>query len=204
MQVLGVHAESNGTQRLVRVTEPANPIFGTRVLPSREEAASSYFFNTFHWAPFWRPLLLSATKGNFPEINKFCLQALTCGYMGLCLGDEALKVKGQQLYGRVLSGVQFLLSQPAKAELAKLGFSMIIMGMYEVSLTSHCNIQSVPTWISLWPLWINTVRSSRSTASWDEHHRTMSELFRSYNTAARRRSRTKTFLKCIDLAERFL
>ena len=132
MQVLGVHAESNGTQRLVRVTEPSNPALGTRVLPSREEAASSYFFNTFHWAPFWRPLLLSATKGNFPEINKVCLQALTCGYMGLSLGDEALVAKGRQLYGRVLSGLQFLLSQQAKPELAKLGFSMIIMGMYEV------------------------------------------------------------------------
>ena len=144
MQVLGVHAENNGTQRMVRVTSSPSPALSTPVLASREEAAASYFFSTFHWAPFWRPLLLSATKPGFPEINKVCFQALSCGYMGLSLGDEALQVKGRQLYGRALSGLRFLLAQPAKPELAKLGFSMIIMGMYEVSLSGYCRI---PTYL---------------------------------------------------------
>ena len=53
--------------------------------------------------------------------------------MGLRLGDDALQAKGRHLYGQVLGETQSLLSHPAKHQLAKLGFTMILMGMYEVS-----------------------------------------------------------------------
>jgi hypothetical protein len=99
----------------------------------RQQTSSSYFFATFNWAPFWRPLLLSATNGDFPEINRVCFQAISHGYMGLGLGDGALQAKGAQLYGEVLSEVQSLLLLPAKPGLAKLGFTMVMMGMYEAS-----------------------------------------------------------------------
>lgn len=139
MQVLGLHSERDGTQRLVRVL-PLQPSLGhvpMRLRDSREhqQAASSYFFATFNWGPFWRPLILSATNGDFFETNKVCFQAITDGYMGLGLGDSALRARGGQLYGRVLSEVQTLLLQPAKCRLAKLGYTMIMMTMYEVSRT---------------------------------------------------------------------
>lgn len=139
--MLGVQAEDDGTQRLVRVS-PARagpnevarvPRPETRLPMLRDEAAPSFFFETFHWAPFWRPLILSATKDNFPAINKVCFRALASGYSALGLGDETQLVKARRLYGQVLVEVQSLLMQPAKPELAKLGFTMVVMGMYEVS-----------------------------------------------------------------------
>lgn len=99
----------------------------------REDMSASYFFGTFNWAPFWRPLLLSATNDDFHGINKVCFKAISCGYMGVGLGDSALQAKGRQLYGQVLGDLRSLLIQPAKHQLAKLGFTLILMGMYEVS-----------------------------------------------------------------------
>lgn len=106
-----------------------------RLRDLREHQQASYFFATFSWAPFWRPLILSATNGDFFEVNKVCFQAITDGYMGLTLGDGALQARGHQLYGRVLSEVQTLLLQPAKCRLAKLGYTMVMMSMYEVKRT---------------------------------------------------------------------
>jgi hypothetical protein len=137
MQVLGVHSEDDGTHRLVKVsTSLAHvppPRIELRLSYSREASSPAYFFTTFNWAPFWRPFLLYATTGDFPDINKICFQAITHGYMGRKLEDGALQAKGSQLYGRVLSEVRSLLMQQAKPQLARLALTMIMMGIYEVS-----------------------------------------------------------------------
>jgi hypothetical protein len=99
----------------------------------REEISSSHFFNTFNWAPFWRPAMLAAANDEFPAINKLCFRAISYGYMGLRRRDQMLQAKARQLYGQVLAEFQSLLTQPAKPELAKLGFSILLMAIYEVS-----------------------------------------------------------------------
>ncbi|KAK4034379.1 hypothetical protein C8A01DRAFT_18811 [Parachaetomium inaequale] len=150
VQVLGVHSEHDGTQRLVRVPtqQQSNPgrHLAHELLPSTEndmrlglrdsqhwqqQTSAAYFFATFNWAPFWRPLILSATDGDSLDINRVCFQAISYGYMGLSLGDRALQARGGRLYGQVLREVQALLLQQEKSRLAKLGFTMVMMNMYE-------------------------------------------------------------------------
>ncbi|KAK4118201.1 hypothetical protein N657DRAFT_606561 [Parathielavia appendiculata] len=158
MEVYGVHSDNNGAQKLVRLstaslkrlTPSSGPTVEIRLnYPySREELSPAYFFTTYNWAPFFRPLLLSATNGDFPEINKVCLQAISYGYAGLSLGDGTLQNKGRLLYGRVLSEVRSLLQQPVKPLLARLGFTMIMMGIYEFTVNKLCG-QAPPHHVGL-------------------------------------------------------
>jgi hypothetical protein len=137
MQVLGVHSDNDGSHRLVRVPTSLAPVpprtIELHLSHPRGDTSPAYFFSTFNWAPFWRPLLLSATTGDFPDINKVCFQAITHGYMGRSFRDRTLETMGTRLYGKVLSEVRSLLMQQAKPQLARLVLTMIMMGMYEVS-----------------------------------------------------------------------
>ncbi|KAK4101132.1 hypothetical protein N658DRAFT_496834 [Parathielavia hyrcaniae] len=141
MEVYGVHTGNNGARQLVRIPTasskpPSAPTPELRLNHVREEleAAPAYFFATWNWAPFFRPLLLSAASDEFPEINKICFRAISQGYAGRSVGDGALQNKGRLLYGRVLSEVQLLLQEPAKPRLARLGFTMIMMEVYEFTI----------------------------------------------------------------------
>ncbi|KAK4233751.1 hypothetical protein C8A03DRAFT_19226 [Achaetomium macrosporum] len=134
VHALGVQSENDGTQRLVSILRPSSlaqlaprPPLELDLGAFREDISSSYFFATFNWAPFWRPVMLSATNGDFPAINKLCFRAISYGHMGLGLRDGTLQVKARQLYGQVLTEFQSLLRQPEKSELAKLGFTVFVM-----------------------------------------------------------------------------
>ncbi|KAK3309468.1 uncharacterized protein B0T15DRAFT_3859 [Chaetomium strumarium] len=138
VHAFGVQSETDGTQRLVSIQRPSSlaklasrPPLELDFRVFEEEISASHFFNTFNWAPFWRPAMLAATNDEFPAINKLCFRAISYGYMGLGRRDQALQAKGRQLYGQVLTEFQSLLRQPPKAELAKLGFTIVLMGIYE-------------------------------------------------------------------------
>lgn len=145
MQNHTVASSQQGTQQLVRVPAGAGDAAGpaSRQPPMeldlsgfKEEMALSYFFGTYGWAPFWRPLLRMATDGSFPDINRTCSLAIAYGYMGLGHHENALLVQGRSLYGRTLREIQVLLNQSTKEQLARLTVTVIMMGMYAVRLPS--------------------------------------------------------------------
>ncbi|KAH6854712.1 hypothetical protein B0I37DRAFT_362857 [Chaetomium sp. MPI-CAGE-AT-0009] len=146
VNILGLHSEKDGTQRLVKIptSEATTSLARPRHVPSpqlelrlrhdQQQTSSPYFFTKYGWAPLWRPLILSLTTDGFPEINKVCFYAISYGYMGFGRGDTALRAKGTQLYGQVLRQVQTLLLQPAKPRLAALCSTLILMNMYEFAM----------------------------------------------------------------------
>lgn len=146
MHVMGIQWERDGTQRMAPVKVlPAKPSSGLPLTSFRDDLAAAYFFQTFSWAPFWRSHLRSAIASppasSVPQIrslNKACFQAIVYTHMGLGHGDAALQIEGRQIYSRALTAMQTILASPfPKAQLAWLGETIIIMGMYEVRFQSQ-------------------------------------------------------------------
>lgn len=146
MHVMGIQWERDGTQRMAPVKVlPAKPSSGLPLTSFRDDLAAAYFFQTFSWAPFWRSHLRSAIASppasSVPQIrslNKACFQAIVYTHMGLGHGDAALQIEGRQIYSRSLTAMQTILASPfPKAQLAWLGETIIIMGMYEVRSPPH-------------------------------------------------------------------
>lgn len=143
---MGIQWERDGKQRMgpIKVL-PARPSSGLPLTSFRDDLAAAYFFQTFSWAPFWRSHLRSAISSppasSVPQIrslNKACFQAITYTHMGLGHGDAALQIQGRQIYSRALSTMQTILASPfSRAQLAWLGETIILMGMYEVRSPSR-------------------------------------------------------------------
>jgi len=142
---MGIRWERDGTQRMAPVTAlTTKPSPGPPLTAFRDDMAAACFFQTFAWAPFWRSHLRSAISStpasSVPQIrslNKSCFQAITYTHMGLQHGDAALQIEGRQIYSRSLAAMQTTLANPyPKTQLAWLGETIIIMGMYEVRFLS--------------------------------------------------------------------
>ncbi|KAK1833061.1 hypothetical protein QBC39DRAFT_280101 [Podospora conica] len=137
MHVMGVHWDRDGTQRMAPIKVlPPKPSAGLPLVSFRDEVAAAFFFQTFSWAPFWRSHLLRAISStSMPQIrtlNKACFQAITYTHMGLRNGDAALQIEGHQIYSSALTSTQTILANPlSKSQLAWLGETIILMGMYE-------------------------------------------------------------------------
>jgi hypothetical protein len=162
MKVLGIHAENDGTQRLVKISAPEpspsrarlpqvpSPELELRLHHDHQQTTSPYFFSKYTWAALWRPVILSVTTSGFPEINQVCFHAITHAYTGVSRRDGALTARGGALYGQVLREVQSLLHEAAKPRLAELCSTLILMDMYEVILarpgpdTAMLNCPSMP------------------------------------------------------------
>ncbi|KAH6628109.1 hypothetical protein F5144DRAFT_515171 [Chaetomium tenue] len=148
MKALGVHAGHDGTRRLVKIPTSQPSTSRTRLplvlapspkleLPlhhDHQHTSSPYFFAKYSWAPLWRPLMLSVTTSEFPEVNRVCFRAITYAYTGISRGDSALTARGRALYGQVLREVQSLLLETSKRRLAELCSTMILMDMYEYAM----------------------------------------------------------------------
>lgn len=136
---MGIHWDRDGNQRMAPLRVPKLSC-GLPLTSFRDDLAAAYFFQTFSWAPFWRSHLRSAISSppasSVPQIrslNKDCFQAITYTHMGLGHGDAALQIQGRQIYSRALSTMQTILASSfSKAQLAWLGETIILMGMYEV------------------------------------------------------------------------
>jgi hypothetical protein len=152
MHVMGIQRERDGTQRMAPVKlMPATPSPGLPLTSFRDDMAAAHCFQTFTWAPFWRSHLRSAISStpasSVPQIrslNKACFQAITYTHMGLQHGDAALQIEGRLIYSRTLAAMQTILANPyPKAQLAWLGETIIIMGMYEVRFLSPSIVRVV-------------------------------------------------------------
>ncbi|KAK0649215.1 hypothetical protein B0T16DRAFT_349842 [Cercophora newfieldiana] len=106
----------------------------------RREMATTYFFRSYVWAPFWRSLLLSSTStpstasDGFNYINQACFDALMYSYMGRAHRNAAFQDRGRRLYTRVLGQVQKMLPRLEKPQLAQMATPVIVMGMYEFAI----------------------------------------------------------------------
>lgn len=150
MQILGIQSSDNGTKRLTRIstsTGRRGPSVSAHVPISippelnlgafQHEILSSYFFETYGWAPFWQHTMLAAATDDAPDINKACVQAIVYGYAGMKHGDAALCNRAGRLYGQVLHKVRSLIGASDKSELARLTVTMMLLDMYEVGPHSH-------------------------------------------------------------------
>ncbi|KAK4139105.1 uncharacterized protein C8A04DRAFT_40984 [Dichotomopilus funicola] len=147
MNMLGVHAEHDGTQRLVKIPtlEPSTSRARLALVPSPKlelrlhghQQTSPYFFSHYSWAPMWRPHILSVTTSGCSEVNTICFHAISYAYMGASRGDCALRAKGGMLYGQVLRRVQSLLHESAKPRLAELCSTLILMDIVAGAAPPH-------------------------------------------------------------------
>lgn len=129
----------NGTQQLVKVTSKRkNQVIASIIVDPctgyDEATTRSYFLRAYRWAPFWRPVLQTVADAGRP-INKDCTLAITYGFMGQSLGSEKLQTVAQGLYGETLRRVRSLIQLSTQVELAWLIPTILLMAMYNVSLS---------------------------------------------------------------------
>ncbi|EAQ89425.1 hypothetical protein CHGG_06044 [Chaetomium globosum CBS 148.51] len=151
VKALGVHAEHDGTRRLVKIStsQPStsrthwplvlvpSPNLALPLHRDHQHTSSPYFFAKYSWGPLWRPLILSVTTSEFPEVNRVCFRAITYAYTGISRGDTALTARGRALYGQVLREVQSLLLEGSKLRLAELCSTMVLMDIMAGSAPPH-------------------------------------------------------------------
>jgi len=146
MQILGIQSGDDGAKRLTKISVPAarrglsESVHVPISIPPelnmgafQNEITSSYFFESYSWAPFWHHTMLAAAAGDAPDVNKACLRAIVYGYAGMKYGDAALCTRAGQLYGQVLQKVRSMIGASDKSELARLTVTMMLLDMYEVS-----------------------------------------------------------------------
>lgn len=103
----------------------------------QQPMAISCFYNTYIWAPFWRPALLTATTAAANEglsVNQASVDALLYGFMGVHHGDASLENRGCLLYSQTLGQLRTLLSRSDKPQIARLATTVTVMGMYEFAV----------------------------------------------------------------------
>ncbi|KAK4442367.1 hypothetical protein QBC34DRAFT_363910 [Podospora aff. communis PSN243] len=164
MQSLGIQSGDDGTQRLKRISTFATrrglsalvqcPISIPPELDMgafQSEIATSYFFESYGWAPFWQHTMLTAATDDAPHLNKDCLSAIVYGYAGMKQGDAALCTRAGRLYGRVLQRVRSMIGASDKSELALLTVTIMLLDMYEFTtkksvtdhLSHHLGLESI-------------------------------------------------------------
>jgi hypothetical protein len=128
-----VATDSRGTQQLVRTEAVLPPSLGLAV--SRELVAFSYFFTSYSWSPFWRPVMeVTPLPHDQPSTAYTGSLAVATGCLAADYRDKTLQIEGLELYQKAIVTFRGQLNNGSdkKTVIAALSTTAIVLEMYKV------------------------------------------------------------------------